>query len=92
MQILTLGSLDLLTAFPWMDAKEKNHSYPSVEAVDLTNRAAMLEDIPQLLMSSAYLVLTDQTQIVPVISVCLTVVQLMWTCLLYTSPSPRDRG
>ena len=80
MSLLVLGSLDMLTAFPWTDDHVKdNHSYPSKAAVRASMYAAMLEDVPQLLLNVAYFAMTKQAQVLPIVSCCLTGVQIAWT-------------
>ena len=86
MSIFVLGSLDMLTAFPWTadHVGKQTHSYPSKAAVRACRNAAMLEDIPQLLLTAVYFGVTDQVQLVPIISCCVTVVQILWTVFTKT--------
>ena len=80
MTIVVLGSLEILTTFPWSSEHlAANHTYPSKSALRASIRAAMLEDAPELLFNVLFFVLMGKLTLMPVISCCVTVLQLLWT-------------
>ena len=86
MQIFMLGSLDLMTIFPWTDPNvQHTHSYPSKVAVVASIRSSMLEDTPQLLFGIAFFVLSDGVTTFMVINCAVTVLTLLWTVFTKSS-------
>ena len=81
LNIFVLGSLDLMTIFPWTDPNVmRTHSYPSKAAVRASINSAMLEDLPQLLFNVAYFALIpNEFGVFPVVNCCVTMLTLLWT-------------
>ena len=77
-EIFMLTNLELLTVYPWRDGHH-HKSYPTSDAVMLTYRSSLIEEVPQLTIQIIYMFITRVYDGAAMMSVVIAVIDLLWS-------------